>query len=427
MKILMMSKNGDGFGLAQKLQEEGHDIRVWVQSKGYEFVLQGLVEQVSSWRPSASDWADFVLADMVGFGRFATALDSFNVDHLGFNQIADMAELDRAKQMQLFRKFNIDIPDTEEFENPKAAEAILDDWIAPGYVIKPSGNLNTGKTFIIRDQSIYRWALEQFAGDQDLIVQRIVEGVEISTEGWFNGRNWVKSFNHTIEYKSLFPDGVGPLTGCMGNVVWVVNKPNKDVFVLALKKLTPFLKAADYKGPIDLNTIATSAGIFALELTVRFGYDAIEALYELMDKKDLGNDLLSLSKGELNDLSVRKNEFGLVVRLSIPPYPHRQADSRDRGMPIIIPRDFDHIYLTDVYHNSGEYRWAASDGVLMKVGGSGKNVAEAQRAAKTIYNRIHAPGLQYRSDIGDSVGSDISRLKAWGYLQNDSLLKRMVS
>ncbi|KKM07908.1 hypothetical protein LCGC14_1729250, partial [marine sediment metagenome] len=68
MKILIISKSGDGFGIAQKMQAEGHEIRIWVKEEGFDFVLKNIVEQVSSWRPSASDWADLVIADMVGFG-----------------------------------------------------------------------------------------------------------------------------------------------------------------------------------------------------------------------------------------------------------------------------------------------------------------------------------------------------------------------
>ncbi len=424
MKILIISRNGDGFGLAQKFQEEGHAVRMWVQDKSFDFALKGIIEQVPSWRPSASDWADLVLADMVGFGRFATAFDRFGVTNIGFNTIGDMMELDRGKQMQLFRKFNINIPTTEEFETPRSA--ILGGFNGP-VVLKPSGNIDTGKTFIIEDPAAFKWALEQYSGDQDLIVQDFVKGVEISTEGWFNGRDWASPFNHTIEYKKLFAGDIGPNTGCMGNVVWTVNKPEKDEFVQNLKKLTPFLKAADYRGPIDINTIANSSGIFGLELTTRFGYDAIEAFYELLTKKDLGNDLMSLAKGELQEFSVHKDKVSVAVRLSVPPYPHRMADKRDRGMPVTVPNDLSGIFLSDVYKNNGEYFWSASDGVLMKVAGVGKNVREAKEAAEKIYNRVHAPGLQYRSDIGDSVGSDIGKLKAWGYLPGESFLKRLMT
>ncbi|KKK80223.1 hypothetical protein LCGC14_2825640, partial [marine sediment metagenome] len=401
MKILIISKSGDGFGIAQKMQAEGHEIRIWVKEDGFDFVLKNIVEQVSSWRPSASNWADLVIADMVGFGRMATTLDNFEVPHVGFNQIADMMELDRAKQMQLFFKFGVETPETESFPNPTSAKSILEDWSPPGYVIKPSGNLDTGKTFVLRDHETYRWALEQFSGDQDLIVQRIVEGVEISTEGWFNGEDWLTPFNHTIEYKRFLAGNLGPNTGCSGNLVWAVDKPQKDKFVENLKKLGPFLKAAGYKGPIDINTIATSGGIFALEITARIGYDAIEALYEILEPQELGEVFDNLGRGgQPVDLPVKLGSFGIAVRLTVPPYPHRKADKRDKGLPILgVPEDFEHFYLTDVFLNNNLLQWSASDGVLMKVGASGKTIKEAISKVYERAGSVRAEGLQYRTDI----------------------------
>lgn len=426
MKILMISKNGDGFGLAQKLWEEGHEVRIWVQSEGFDFVLQNMVEQVSSWRPSASNWADLVISDMVGFGRLATALEQFGVLHLGFNPIADMMELDRAKQMELFRRFQIDIPITEEFENPNAAKAILDDWAESGYVIKPSGNLNTGQTFVVRDADIFDWALDQFAGDQDLIVQRLISGVEISTEGWFNGSSWIEPFNHTFESKRFLNGDVGPNTGCMGNVVWAIDKPEKDRFVQILKRLTPFLKAADYRGPIDLNTMANADGVFALELTPRFGYDAIEALYTLFEQNQLGEMLSELANGTLSELPVARAEFGIAVRLSVPPYPHRKADKRDRGMPIKFPDSPANFFLTDVYLNNDMFLWAASDGVLAKVTARAKSIKEARARVYKLVRSVRAQGLQYRTDIGLDLDKKISQLENWGYLPGKSILKKVI-
>ena len=428
MKILMISKSGDGFGIAQKLQVEGHEIRVWVKEDGFDFVLKNIIEQVSAWRPSAANWANLVISDMVGFGRMAPTLDNFGVPYVGFNQIADMMELDRGKQMQLFRKFGVSIPETEEFSSPRAALSLIDPWPKNGYVIKPSGNLDTGKTFVIEDPETYEWALEEFSGDQDLIVQEVIEGVEISTEGWFNGEDWLTPFNHTIEYKRFLNDDVGPNTGCMGNVVWAVDRPEKDKFVENLKKLSPFLKAAGYKGPIDINSMANSTGIFALEITARLGYDAIEALYEIMEPQGLGEIFMSLGRGDSPvDLPVQRGAFGVAVRLSLPPYPHRSADKRDKGLPILgVPNDLEHIFPTDMFFNNNLFQWSASDGVLMKVTGSGKTVKDAVKEAYDRVEKIRAEGLQYRTDVGSSANRSLSRLRQWGYIPGEGLLKRVV-
>jgi phosphoribosylamine--glycine ligase len=417
MKILVISKSGDGFGIAQKLQEEGHTIRFYVKESGFDYVLNGILPQVHNWEPSARDWADFVISDMVGFGKLATKLAAMNVVYLGFNQIGDLMELDRGKQMQLFTRFNIGIPETEEFANPAQGNSITDNWEDPGYVIKPSGNLDTGKTYVIRDKDTFTWALEQYSGDQDLVVQKIVNGVEISTEGWFDGIEWAEPFNHTIELKRFMNDDIGPNTGCMGNVVW---RAKNDKLVQNLKKLTPFLRHAEFRGPIDINTIVNSSGIYALELTTRFGYDAVEGLYESLSKKCFGDILLDLAtKTNQNDpIQIPMREgFTAVVRLTVPPYPFDKAKPSERGLPVIgIPHNLESIYPADIYKNNGQFFWSASDGVLCKVAAFNEDLDKAIEEAYLKVNKISAQGLQYRTDVGCTVRKSINLLKTWGYM-----------
>ena len=64
----------------------------------------------------------------------------------------------------------------------------------------------------------------------------------------------------------------------MGNVV-IPTHGNKltDATII---KLAPFLKRISYRGPVDINTIVDEHRVYALEITARLGYDAIEALME---------------------------------------------------------------------------------------------------------------------------------------------------
>jgi len=412
MKILFVSKDGDGLGIAEKLLSEGHDVRFYIKDSSYEFALLNIIERVTSWRPHAAKWADFVIADMVGFGKFATVLDKFEVPHLGFSLIADSMELDRQRQMQLLRRVGIRLPETHEFDSPNAAKDLMKPWRKPGWVLKPSGNIDTGKTILAYDPDTYEWALDQYTGDQELVVQRIVKGVEVSTEGWFNGKTWIEPFNHTFEEKRFLEGDLGPNTGCMGNVV-IPASGSKYLLIKELKKLTPFLEAASFKGPVDLNTIVNEDGIFGLELTARFGYDAFEGLHELLTEP-LGAMLLAVATGSKTEMRLRLKDQAVVVRLTVPPYPHADADKQDRGLPVIgLPKDYEHFYLTDVYKENGLTKWAGSDGVLMKVAGSGSNIKKARKKAYDLINRIEVNGLQFRRDIGERVEADMKQLKKW--------------
>ena len=117
----------------------------------------------------------------------------------------------------------------------------------------------------------------------------------------------------------------------------------------------------------------------------------------------------------------------MAVRLTVPPYPHRNADKRDKGLPILgLPEDLAHFYLTDVFFNNNLYQWSASDGVLMKVGGSGRSVKEAKSDVFQRVRQVRAEGLQYRTDIGGSAERDIAQLRRWGHLTPESLIRKVV-
>ncbi len=422
MKILMMSKNGDGLGIAQKMQEEGNDVKVFIKERGFDLPGVGIVDRITSWRPLASDWADLVIADMVGFGKLQSVMDKFDVLHFGFSEIADLMELDRIKQMQLLKRVGIPLPETHEIDNPSGALDLLDMWdqTHPGFVIKPSGNLDTGKTFLCETIDTYKWALEQFSGDQDLVIQRIVKGVEISTEGWFDGTKWLEPFNHTFEEKRFLGPEVGPNTGCMGNLVSLISDPGSDKMVKELKKLTPFLSAAKYVGPIDLNAIVNKHGVFGLELTTRLGYDAIEALYELMEEP-LATTIVSVVAGAKKRLEMKDGELAIAARLTVPPFPHRKADKRDAGLPVDLPSKTEgrwpHYFFTDVYKDKGKLKWAATDGVLMKVAAAGKSVRVAKQLLQQRIDKVKVLDLQYRTDIGDRFEEDMKRLVEFGALK----------
>ena len=63
----------------------------------------------------------------------------------------------------------------------------------------------------------------------EFILQDFIEGSCVSTEGWFNGYDWMEPFNHTIEHKKMMNDELGPSTGCAFNVVWAIRETNRVV------------------------------------------------------------------------------------------------------------------------------------------------------------------------------------------------------
>lgn len=413
MKILILSMDGDGLGIAHRLAAEGNQVRMYVKDPRFRQAGEGLIEPISSWRPSLS-WSDLIICDMVGFGKHEELFKTRGKVVFGCSKVMDMAELEREKGMELFERFGVPIPETYSFGNPKEAEAISDLWEDPGFVIKPSGNLDTAKTYVCKNPEIYKWALGNIPDGTKLIVQKIVNGVEVSTEGWFNGRDWIKPFNHTFEEKKLFEGDKGPNTGCMGNVV--ITTEGDKLVDSTIRKVTPLLKRINYRGPVDINCIVNGEDLYALEFTARLGYDAIEALLEGI-KESVTDLFFETAMGVKKEIDITK-DYMIAVRVSVAPWPHSEPDKEDKGMPIIglVEDNLKHIFLTDVYKDGVDYKYAAGDGVILKATARGRSIEEARsRVYRTIGN-IMIQDAQFRNDIGLRAVQDIKKLKEWGWL-----------
>ena len=371
---------------------------------------EGIVRRVPAWRPELAQ-ADLVICDMVGFGRYEATLKKLGKVTFSCSAEADKLELDRAYTMELFKEHGIGIPETYEFDSPEDAVGLVDIWEEPGFVIKPSGNAATSKTFVVRHPEQYKWALKQLSSDP-LIVQALVSGIEISTEGWFNGRDWIQPFNHTFEEKKFLAGDKGPNTGCMGNVV-VTTEGNKLVD-RTLKKLTSYLKGVGYRGPMDVNAIVNGDQLYALEITARLGYDAIEALMEGL-KEPVTDLFFETAVGVKKEMDITK-DYMIAVRGSVPPWPHGEPDTH--GMPVIgiNEENLRHLYLTDVYKEDEQYLYAGGDGVVVKATAHGQSVEQAQSRVYRTLNNLTIQDMQYRLDIGNRVSNDVRLLKKWGWL-----------
>jgi phosphoribosylamine--glycine ligase len=242
-----------------------------------------------------------------------------------------------------------------------------------------------------------------------------VKGIEISTEGWFNGKDWIRPFNHTFEKKRLMASDRGPNTGCMGNVVWPTNGDKLTAQVV--EPLAPLLEKVGYVGPIDVNCIVDDTDAYFLEFTPRFGYEAIQAWGELLQEK-LFDFLYGVASGQPIEVPYH-DESSIAIRLSVSPYPNKEDIEKWKGVQVLdIPKEArKHIWLADVMKPDGIEVLAGVDGVVGCVTARGQSVRECQRRAyRTVKNICIHQDVQYRTDIGDGAEQDKEKLKEWGWL-----------
>lgn len=421
VKILIISETGDGLGLAQRLMSEGNDVAMWIKSPDYPKSGLGIIDRPTTWRERLA-WSDFVMCDMVGFGHLEGVFRRMGKPFLACSEAMDQMELDRKKGMEIFQKSGIETPETWSFGDVTSAkEAIAGQPFEGGFVLKPDGNIGTGKTLVIKNQDEMKWAFSTYKPGTSMTIQRVVDGVEVSTEGWFNGRDFIRPFNHTFEEKRFMEGNLGPNTGCMGNVV--LARDSNKLTQATVERLKPFLVKIGYRGPVDVNCIVNEKGAYALEATARFGYDAIEALVEGLKESPL--DLFfETAMGTKKEMAITEDSM-IAVRLSVPPYPLEDVKQPDWGDPIggVNVDNINHIFLCNVFadHEDSLFKVAPADGLVLKVTARGRKqggdyTGEARERVYRTLGNITCSNKQYRLDIGKRVNGDMAKLIGWGWL-----------
>lgn len=420
MKVLVISQTGDFLGVASRLVYEGHDVSMWIKERAYARSGKGIVKRIDSWRSGLKD-ADLAIVDMVGMGHIERVLRTVGVPHLGVHPAMDRLELERAEGMRVFEESGIDIPETHSFDTPEDARAFFDNLdFGNGWCIKADDNLGCATSRLIKEPEQLDWAFKQYPSGTPLIVQRIVEGVEVSTEGWFNGTDWVRPFNHTFEEKRFLDGGLGPNTGCMGNVVLACD--GCRLCRTTVEKLKPFLTSIGWRGPVDVNCIVNDRAALALEATARFGYDALEALLEGV-RLPVGSFLGEMAAGSMKEFDMAREPL-IAVRLAVPPYPlEDEGIEAEYGEPIlgINQNNINHLWLCNVYVEDDLIRTAGGDGLTLKAtarGGAGdlaEGVALARRRVYRTLDNIRVGSKMYRRDIGLRVADDMAKLRDWGW------------
>jgi len=417
--VLLVSIYGDGIPLAIRLAEEGSIVKVIIKDKSAKPSLTGYKNPTRITTPSMLEQYDLILFDMVGLGQQAELFKQKGKLVIGGGVFNDKLELDRNYGQRVVKHLlpEVKLPGGKLI---KTQDQLLKELeVAQPKVIKPLNNQSPTLTLVSKDNQnrTLKTLATRLKHLTPCILQDKVNGIEISTEGWFNGERFVKPlFNHTIENKRFMEGDKGCQTGCMGNVVWASNPDKDKIIQKVLLPLTPLLKKVEYLGPLDVNCIITENDIYFLEFTSRFGYDAIQAFTELYKGK-LFDMLWKLA---IKDTSFNVwSDYSIAVRLSMPPYPQDEDCSILRGVQVLdIPQPArKHIMLSDVMLLNDTETLAGVDGVIGCATARGQLISELRkRVYRTIDNCIIHQDVQYRKDIGLDVERKIEQLKTWGWI-----------
>lgn len=412
MKFLILSQGGDGIGLALRLTAEGHDARIWIREAEAEDRGKGLVEHADHF-----DDEDIIIADCTGLG---VLMDSCFAKTFGGSSFADKLEANREFSKEVMQRADIETPQSiTPAQWDDVAEAVKK--LSRGgkkVVLKPGSELSgVVPSFVASDEED---ALSWLGGvrkthggeDVEITVQEFVDGIAVSTEGWFDGSDWVDGlFNHTIERKNLLPGDIGPSGGCTGNVVWACGSDDPIVSE-TLTKLTDLLRKQHYVGPFDINCVVNEEAIYGLEFTPRFGYDAFPSLLYGLFEGGFGRFIGSCFGGDgPRDFALRSG-FAAGVRLSLPPWPseefHAKAGVAIRGISVA---DLKMFWPYDVRLEENRLVSTGGAGIVGVMNGVGDTIGEAFAHAYFVVSKMKVPDLQYRDDLGRVLFQDYRKLK----------------
>jgi phosphoribosylamine--glycine ligase len=414
-KFLLMSLKGDGLGFALRLRAAGHEVKARIVGKTERQNYEGLIDKIDKWDDHlAKD--TIVVFDSTGGGSTADRLRARG--HFVFlgSVFADNLELDRELAFELMAQAGIKVPEFKTFYSWEEGRAYVNKH-AGKLVFKPTGKFSDEHgvgSYVSCDKLDMLTMLDYFESisrkSPEFIFQNFVEGIAVSTEGWFNGYEWMEPFNHTIEHKAVMNEDLGPSSGCAFNVVWAVRQTNR-VIEEGIKLMAPLLRDYNYVGPVDLNTVVNEEGVWALEFTPRFGYDAFPSLLELVDG-DLGEIVAKMARGEQPDEIPLKAGYASAVRVSIPPHPSDEF-VHPGGIPIqgLTRSDRPHLYFFEVMLDARDRLVSTrGGGAIAAVTGLGDSIEGSFREPYEICKRMRIPEKQYRTDAVAELSADYAEL-----------------
>lgn len=432
MRIALNSFSGYGAHFALRLMAEGHDVDYYLSEEKYRPILQGLVKPKMLNPDLRKSYLNYVL-DLPDYSKYDLSIfdltgklqqaeySAGQTPTIGDGQFHCILEDNRGAGISFMEESGIAVPPYEKFQDLNEAKAFIKKT-NKRYVYKPDGgqDQNPEATYVSKDAEDMLKYIDKvytMSKGSPFILQEFKSGIEISVEGWFNGTDFY-CLNATLEEKKFMNDGIGPNTGCSGNLVFTINHDTK-LFKEGLGKIKNTLSSIGFAGMIDLNTIVTPEAAYGLEWTPRFGYDATATLAAMYGGK-FGNLLKDIASGNIPDNSWNA-EFGASVRITIPPYPTEIKLKKSQGVPlkgIDIKNDAQMIntYMYDVQLDKGDLVSAGINGLLIAPVEIGSSIPEAFGKLKDAIDKIQIPDMQYRTDIQKSVSKRYIELQQMGWI-----------
>ncbi len=220
----------------------------------------------------------------------------------------------------------------------------------------------------------------------------------------------------TVPYHTLYVRRNGKPLWC-GNTAMFWTGANK-LYRETLEKMVPKLRESGFTGYFDINCMATSRGVYPLEITPRFGYPTVSIQMEGVQNPWHEFLYAVATKKPFNLKTQRGFQVGVVIAL--PPWPFSDLDTfrkfSEDAVIIFTKPGMDGVHLGDVKLEEGDWKITGRDGYALVITGSGPTMEEAHREAYSRVKTIIIPNMFYRTDIGFRWRQEGDLLHTWGLL-----------
>jgi phosphoribosylamine--glycine ligase len=408
-----------------RLLARGHDVRVYIEDRDGDDILEGMVPRSSAWRADlpwlrgsveASSRAQphdpgLLLFESTGWGEQQDQLRREGYRVVGSSALGDRLELDRTFGQSVARDLGMCTAASVPFGSFDEALAFVRAHPAR-YVLKFDGDsfaktrnyvgeLDEGDDMLamLRLQRA-KWQHEEAPR---FVLMRHVRGVEVGVGGFFDGQRFLEPCNLDWEHKRFFPGNLGELTGEMGTVVSY--RRAARLFGATLGRLAPLLREARHVGYVNLNMIVNDDGAFPLEFTCRFGVPGFAVLSAL--HRDPWDVLLARMVAGDSPTFQTHDGFAVGVVLTVPPFPYPDGYERlSKGAPICLHRmsaeELEQLHYGEMRLDGEQLVTAGQIGYVMVVTGRGASVRDARTKAYELARKVVVPNMRYRNDIGEA-------------------------
>lgn len=433
MKVLWISRSGDGADIALRMKLAGNEVKFWTEEYAqYPDTYEGLIDKIMAWKPWVS-WSDLIVFDQNSKGLASIWEAVHDVKPtFGGSPFGLKLEKDRAFGRKIMNDIGFPHLESIKFNSIADVTAHLKKHKVR-HVVKPSGKKIESHHVIIGELEDGEDAiaiLESF-GEQNIPFDYIeVEerkiGIEIGCGAFFAGSGGFVSPDINFEHKHSATGAMGFLTGETGTVLKAVDESNK-FFKDTLAKIGPILEQQSYIGQIDINCILDEkkGEIAALEWTPRLGYPAIFIQDEAQELP--WADLFMMLARQMSFDNLVSPDWCIGAVYMTPGFPTPdEVKERSFQSPVFGAEDPEHLHLVEVKKKEKRLVTCAGIGYPFVATAKGGTIQKAQRSLYRMLDKANearpwVPSGWYRTDIGDRVIEQLPDLKRLGILTDAEL------